>query len=130
MTFRYKDVTIKAITVFIILTISSFAIYANNDIIRKQRKTLHTHHQTYLKILKKFNTTSPNKKEALDASGKVLQYAYFVLHSNIFKPSVKYPKALRLYKFALKYNKNSTDAMENIKLIEGIYKSMNKKIPE
>ena len=45
-------------------------------------------------------------------------------------PRVKYPTALRAYREVLKYDKENKKAQDGINTIEGIYKSMNRPIPQ
>lgn len=45
-------------------------------------------------------------------------------------PKEKYPRALRLYREALKIDPKNKEALDNKKMIEDIYKSMGREIPK
>ena len=59
-----------------------------------------------------------------------LQYGDFYLNNSAMPPFQKYPNALRQYRQVLAYDKTNTDAQGKIKLIEGIYKSMGRPVPQ
>ncbi len=49
--------------------------------------------------------------------------------SPLLGAKVKYPRALRLYREALKLDPNNKEAKANKKMIEDIYRSMGRPIP-
>ena len=59
-----------------------------------------------------------------------LKLAHDTMVSPPLPPKEKYPKALRLYREVLKVEPNNEDAAKNKKMIEDIYRSMNRPIPK
>ncbi|MCW5935881.1 MAG: hypothetical protein KIT11_01055 [Fimbriimonadaceae bacterium] len=57
-------------------------------------------------------------------------YGDAVLVAKSLTPKDKYPKALRLYREVLTVDPKNKHALENKKLIEDIYRSMNRPIPK
>lgn len=53
-----------------------------------------------------------------------------VMTSVALPPKEKYPRALGLYREALKVDPNNKEAKENAKMIEDIYKSMGRPVPK
>lgn len=70
---------------------------------------------------------SPKQKAYIDAT---VAYGNCVLVSPVLTPKEKYPKALSLYREALKVDPKNKVALENKNMIEQIYKSMNRPIPK
>ena len=70
---------------------------------------------------------TPKQKAYIDAT---VAYGNCVLVSPLLKPKDKYPKALSLYREALKLDPKNKVALENKNMIEQIYKSMNRPIPK
>jgi hypothetical protein len=74
---------------------------------------------------------SPNdaalKKQLADAT---FQNAQFYMYNSPLPPGQKYPKALALYRQTVKLDPSNELARESIDTIEGIYRSMNRPIPE
>ncbi len=75
------------------------------------------------------------EKSPKDAAAKkkyvaaTMKLADAQLVSPALPPRQKYPQSLRNYRLALKLDPKNTQAKENIKLIEDIYKSMGRPIP-
>lgn len=59
-----------------------------------------------------------------------LKYGDFYLNNDALPPMRKYPNALRQYRAVLATDKANKDAKDKIALIEGIYKSMGRPIPQ
>lgn len=59
-----------------------------------------------------------------------VSYGTIAMNSPILKPKDKYPLALRLYREALKVDPKNEIALNNKKMIESIYKSMNRPVPQ
>lgn len=59
-----------------------------------------------------------------------LKYGDFYLNNGQLPPFQKYPNALRQYRAVLAIDKNNKAAKDNIALIEGIYKSMGRPVPQ
>src|SRR5512141_384631 len=76
------------------------------------------------------------KKAPADAAlGKALadahlKYGDFYLNNGQLPPFQKYPNALRQYRAVIAIDKTNKAAKDNIALIEGIYKSMGRPIPQ
>ena len=70
---------------------------------------------------------TPKQKAYIDAT---VAYGNCVLVSPLLTPKDKYPKALSLYREALKLDPKNKVALENKNMIEQIYKSMNRPIPK
>ena len=58
------------------------------------------------------------------------EYGYTVMNSPVLQPFVKYPRALRSYRAALKLDPGLKEAQEGIDLIEGIYESLGRPVPQ
>lgn len=58
-----------------------------------------------------------------------VQLGTVVMTSPLLGAKVKYPRALRLYREALKLDPNNKEAKANKKMIEDIYRSMGRPIP-
>lgn len=67
------------------------------------------------------------KKAYLDAT---LAFANGVMYTPVYKSTVKYPKALRLYREVLTLDPKNKVATESRDTIESIYRSMGKPIPD
>ena len=59
-----------------------------------------------------------------------VRYATAVMTSPHIPAKEKYPKALNLYREAQKADPENAEAKENITLIEGIYESLGRSVPE
>ncbi|HYP13169.1 MAG TPA: hypothetical protein VEQ63_04535 [Bryobacteraceae bacterium] len=76
-----------------------------------------------------------HKKKATPELKKTLVEAYLAkgdsyMYNDALPPRAKYPTALRSYREVLKYDKENKKAKEGVSTIEGIYKSMNRPVPE
>ncbi len=58
------------------------------------------------------------------------EYGYTVMNSPVLQPFVKYPRALRSYRAALKLDPTLKEAQDGIDLIEGIYESLGRPVPQ
>lgn len=58
------------------------------------------------------------------------EYGYTVMNSPVLQPFVKYPRALRSYRAALKLDPTIKEAQDGIDLIEGIYESLGRPVPQ
>ncbi len=67
------------------------------------------------------------KKGYIEAT---MSYGNTVLLSQALGPKEKYPKALNLYRAVLKVDPKHAEALGNKKMIEDIYRSMNRPIPK
>lgn len=70
---------------------------------------------------------SAAKKTLVDVT---LQNAQFYMYKSPLPPGQKYPKALKGYRDVLKLDPSNAKASESIAMIEGIYKSLGKPVPE
>lgn len=59
-----------------------------------------------------------------------LQNAQFYMYKSPLPPNQKYPKALHGYREVLKLDPSNAQASESIAMIEGIYKSLGKPVPD
>lgn len=57
------------------------------------------------------------------------RFATATMTSLVLTPHEKYPKALHLYREVLKVDPKNREASSNAKLIEGVYRSMHRPIP-
>lgn len=67
------------------------------------------------------------RKGYIDAT---ISYGTISMNSPVMTPKQKYPQALRLYREALKLDPKNEIALNNKKMIESIYKSMNRPVPQ
>lgn len=76
-------------------------------------------------------TRNPNnatlKKRYVDAT---VTFGTFTMNTFLFPPMQKYPRALRLYREALRHDPQNREALANKKMIEDIYRSMGRPIPQ
>ena len=90
--------------------------------------------------LKDFQTAYEKAKKSLAAHPKSTsarhefvvstdRLATATMTSLVLGPKDKYPKALRLYREALKIDPKNREASSNAKLIEDVYRSMHRPIP-
>jgi hypothetical protein len=70
---------------------------------------------------------TPKMKEYVAAT---VAYGNCVMMSPVLTPKDKYPKALSLFREALKSDPSNKVALDNKNMIEQIYKSMNRPIPK
>jgi tetratricopeptide (TPR) repeat protein len=66
------------------------------------------------------------KKSYIDST---VSFGTITMNSPLLSPKDKYPKALNLYREALKIDPKNAVALNNKKMIEDIYKSMGRKVP-
>ncbi|MCB0825036.1 MAG: hypothetical protein KDC26_02500 [Armatimonadetes bacterium] len=71
--------------------------------------------------------TEANKRELIAES---LNYGNTMMNSPVLPPMEKYPGSLRLFRETLTLDPANSSANDNIALIEGIYESLGKPIPE
>lgn len=71
----------------------------------------------------------PSSKEGKAYVAATVKYGTAVMNAASLAPKDKYPKALRLYREALKIDPKNKEALDNKKMIEDIYKSMGRPIP-
>lgn len=93
----------------------------------KQLATLKEEHDTTKAEFEKKKDDAGAKKEYVDAT---VAFATATMMAESLPPRQKYPDALRLYREALEVDPKNDIALENKKMIEDIYKSMSKPIPE
>ncbi len=54
----------------------------------------------------------------------------FYMYNDKLPPFRKYPAALKSYRRVLEFDKANQKAKDNVSMIEGIYKSMNRPVPQ
>lgn len=59
-----------------------------------------------------------------------MSYGTAVMTSGALSPKDKYPRALRVFREVASYDPESEDAKSNIKMIEDIYKSLGRPVPQ
>lgn len=76
--------------------------------------------------------TSPKDATAIKAAlaESYLAFGDFNMFNEQMPPFRKYPAALRSYRKVLEFDKTNRKASANIATIEGIYKSMNRPVPQ
>ena len=93
----------------------------------KQLATLKEEHDKTKAEFEKKKDDDKVKKEYVDAT---VAYATATMLAESLPAKQKYPDALRLYREALEIDPKNEVAIENKKMIEDIYQSMNRPIPE
>lgn len=73
-------------------------------------------------------TTEPDRSELLLVTH--MTFAWEMTHGEIADQRTRMPAALRHLRRALELDPGNAQAMEQIQLIEGIYRSLNRPIPE
>ncbi len=100
------------------------------DLDKKELAHLASLEKTYTAAKGKF-TKSPKDAGAKKAYiASALKLANDTMVSPPLAPRVKYPKAIRLYREVLKVDPKNKEALKNKKLIEDIYKSMGRPVPQ
>ena len=59
-----------------------------------------------------------------------MKYANYLMYDSDLPPKQKYPEALQNYRVVVSIDPNNQEAKGNVDLIEGIYRSMNRPIPQ
>jgi tetratricopeptide (TPR) repeat protein len=60
----------------------------------------------------------------------LMAYSDSYMYNDKLPPFKKYPTALKGYRRVLEYDKNNQKAKDNVAMIEGIYKSMGRPVPQ
>ncbi len=94
---------------------------------REKLQKLDSAYRSAKNAWKKSPSSVPAKKKYIDATVK---YGTAVMNSPALTPKDKYPRALNLYREALKIDPKNKEALENKKLIEDIYRQMGRPIPK
>lgn len=74
--------------------------------------------------------TAPMANPEGKKSKKMTMDATAIMMDAKLAPNEKYPKALKMFREAVKIDPANTEAAENIKMIEDIYKGMGKEVPK
>lgn len=69
----------------------------------------------------------PKRKSYVKAT---VSLGTIVMTSPLLGPKAKYPRALKLYREALRLDPKNKEALQNKRMIEDIYRSMNRPIPQ
>lgn len=93
----------------------------------KQLVTLKEEHDNTKTAYEKNKADDKAKKEYVDAT---VAFATATMLAESLPAKQKYPDALRLYREALEIDPKNEAAIDNKKMIEDIYKSMNRPVPE
>jgi tetratricopeptide (TPR) repeat protein len=93
----------------------------------KQLATLKEEHDNTKAAYEKNKSDDKVKKEYVDAT---VAYATATMLAESLPAKQKYPDALRLYREALEVDPKNETAIDNKKMIEDIYNSMGRPIPE
>ncbi|HRI43398.1 MAG TPA: hypothetical protein PLL78_04375 [Fimbriimonadaceae bacterium] len=88
---------------------------------------LEKHYQSAKSAGAKAKYGTPKFKAYVDAT---VAYGNLVMTSPALMPKEKYPKALALFREALKVDPKNKVALENKNMIEQIYKSMGRPVPK
>lgn len=83
---------------------------------------------TSLESAHKAKPKSPELQKAL-VDAYMAKADYFMTAESV-PPRQKYPEALRSYRKVLAYDKDNAKAKQNVAMIEDIYKSMGRPIPQ
>lgn len=82
-----------------------------------------------ISILKELNEESSDKQTVSALANAHLQYGNFLMYNEELDRKVRYVSALKEYRAALALDNNLAEARSNAELIESIYKSMGREIP-
>ena len=94
---------------------------------KKEIKRLEGRYATTQAALKKSPRSAAAKKSHVEVTVKL---ATTVMNARSLAPKDKYPRALRLYREALKLDPSNKEAKANSKMIEDIYKSLGRPVPK
>lgn len=113
------------------LSFAALLIAANPDVEAAKNKLAHKRFTEAITELDLLREKAPNDKEVTAALADAhFQYAESYLNDAEMPPMRKYPTALREYRKVLTFDKNHEVAKKRITLIENIYRSMNRPIPQ
>lgn len=104
---------------------------ANAEQAKAEKAKLAKHETAYQKAKRAYEADPKrpaDKRKALVEAA--VQFGATTMVSPVLTSQVKYPKALRLFREALKLDPKHARATEYRDLIEGIYRSMGKPIPK
>lgn len=102
---------------------------SNNAGLRAEREKLQRLEREYNNRKRVFQADRNNaakRKAFVDAT---VRYGSAVMMSPALRPNEKYPRALRLYREALRLDPRNKEALTNKRMIEDIYRSMGRPIP-
>lgn len=119
----------QAIIVSLLLLLSGQAL-AQSATDTKETKLLNQAKTLYTKSKASFVKTPKDAKAKKSYIDATVSYGTIAMNSPVLKPKDKYPLALRLYREALKIDPKNEVALNNRKMIESIYKSMNRPVPQ
>jgi tetratricopeptide (TPR) repeat protein len=94
---------------------------------KKEIKRLEARHKATEAAFTKAPRSQAAKKAHVEAT---VRLATTVMNARSLAPKDKYPRALRLYRQALKLDPANKEAKANSKMIEDIYKSLGRPIPK
>lgn len=104
---------------------------ANAGQAKSEKEKLAKHEAAYTKAKRAYEADpkrpADKRKTLVEAT---VQFGATTMVSPVLTSQVKYPKALRLFREALKLDPKHAKAREYRDLIEGIYKSMGKPVPK
>jgi len=93
----------------------------------KYRAELAAGEKAYTAAKSKF---ASDPKSAAEYVRATVDYGTTTMNSPLLSPKEKYPKALKLYAEALRQDPKNEEAINNTKLIEGIYAQMGRPVPK
>lgn len=117
-------------TIFaLLLAFSLFVVASGQDMKAEQAKLakLEKHYKAAKTEGAKAKPGTPKFKAYVEAT---VAYGNLVMTSPVLTPKEKYPKALALFREALKVDPKNKVALENKNMIEQIYKSMGRPVPK
>lgn len=114
-------------TVLLTITLAISLVAADATVDAAKKKIAEKKYDEAITQLDKAKPTPEVKKALAEA---YLGKGDSMMYNDAMPPRMKYPGALKAYREVLKYDANNKKAKDNIAMIEGIYKSMGRPIPQ
>jgi tetratricopeptide (TPR) repeat protein len=113
------------------LALAGMLMLAADTVAEAQKKIAGQQFDEGISMLEAAAKKSPSDKGITSAlAGAHLKYGDFYMYNEQMMPFQKYPNALRQYRKVLVYDAANADAKKKIAVIENIYKSMGRPVPQ
>lgn len=123
----------RTASALLLLTVAALAAAQGGTVDKKkeeEKKKLAKLEKSYKDTKAAYLKVKTDKAKKTAYVNATVKLATATMTSPILGAKVKYPKALRLYREALKIDPKNKEAAANKKMIEDIYKQMGREIPQ
>ena len=122
--------TLRRFTCVLACTLVAVSAFAQTKAPSPERAELNRYEKNYTQAKAGFQKSTKNAKAKQAYVDATVALGTKVMTSSLLAPKEKYPRALKLYREALKLDPKNKEALENKAMIEQIYKSMGRPIPQ